>query len=305
MTPVPRTAVVHLVWGPAGLEVFDAFLASYSRHDAGSDHELVLLYNGVAGANALEPFRERAAGLAGREIVLDAPCLDLAAYRQAAARLEHERLCFVNSYSALATPGWLRLLEAPLNDPRVGAAGATGSYGSHLSYDLYQLGLPSRYGAAFPGRRITRDVMHELTGTRRPGAVEYGLYSLLMVLRRRRGSARFPVAHLRTNGVLIDRTLFTEVCTGPARTKWDTYKIESGPGSITARLRSLGRPPVVVDRHGVAREIAEWHLADAFFQADQADLLITDNQTQTYAAAASLQRAVLSATAWGPWARPG
>ena len=295
---------MHLVWQPAGLAPFEAFLASYARHDAGAEHELVLLYNGFAGPHELAPFRERAAGLHAREVVLDAPCLDLAAYRQAAAALAHPRLCFLNSYSELTTAGWLALLEAPLRDRRVGATGATASYASTLSLSLFHLGVRSAYGDAFESRRAAREVLHALTGARVPGAVEYWLYSLLTVVTERRGAARFPAAHLRTNGFLIDRALFTELCIGPLRTKRDTYRIESGPGSITSALRALGRAPILVDRHGVTREVADWHRGDVFLQGEQADLLVTDNQTRLYAAASASERAVLSATAWGPWARP-
>ena len=304
MSPPARTALVHLVWGPAGLVPFESFLDSYHRHDAGAEHELVLLYNCVGDAASLRPFRERAAGLAARELVLDAPCLDLAAYRQAAGRLEHERLCFVNSYSTPTTPGWLGLLEAPLADRRVGAAGATGSYGSHLSYALFQLGGRSPYGDALRSRRAAREVMHELSGTRVPGPLEHWLYTLSLLVRRRRGARRFPVPHLRTNGFAIERALFLALCRGALRAKWDAYRIESGPGSITARLRALNRPPVVVDRHGVVREVPAWHRADGFWQGAQEDLLIADNQTRSYADATPRQRAVLSALAWGPWARP-
>ncbi|HEX4345069.1 MAG TPA: hypothetical protein VHZ31_05860 [Solirubrobacteraceae bacterium] len=305
MSSPPRTAVVHLVWGPAGRDPFEAFLASYERHAAGAEHELVLLYNGFAGvAAALAPYRERAADLGAREIVLAAPCLDLDAYRQAAARLRHERICLVNSYSTVTASGWLALLEAPLMDPAVGAVGATGSYASHLSFELFQLGLPTRYGDAFESRRAAREVMHDLSGARRPVSWRHWLYVLAMAARKRRGSQRFPAPHLRTNGVLVERTLFAEICTGPARTKWDTHLLESGRGSMTARLRARGRPPVVIDRRGVARPIARWHEGDVFMQSGQQDLLIRDNQTDTYAQAGARERAVLSALAWGPWARP-
>jgi len=295
---------VHLVWRAAGLETYERFLESYVRHDAGSGHDLVLLFNGFDDEASLRPYRERAAGLAEREIVLGEPCLDLAAYQHAAATLAHERICVLNSYSELTSAGWLERLEAPLADDGVGACGATGAYGSHLSYELFQLGVPSAYGAAFEGRRSTRELLHELAGARVPGAAEYWLYALLTVVRERRRSTRFPDPHLRTNGLLMDRALFADVCRGSTRSKRDTYGIESGSGSITARLRALGRRPVVVDRHGAAFEVADWHRSDVFRQADQADLLIVDNQTRIYAAANARQRAALSAWSWGPWARP-
>lgn len=77
------------------------------------------------------------------------------------------------------------------------------------------------------------------------------------------------------------------------------------PGLYHRATALAAATPVVVDRHGVTREIPERHRGDVFLQADQSDLLITDNQTQTYAAASPRQREVLSASAWGPWARPG
>ena len=304
MAPCARTAVVHLVWGPAGLAPFETFLASYVRHGAGAEHDLVLLYNGFDSEAAREGHRARAADLAAREIVLDKPCLDLAAYATAALALDHERVCFVNSYSEIAVPGWLGLLEAALADPTAGAAGATGSWASHLSYNLFQLGVPSRYGRSFPGQRAARDAMHEITGTPLPSTPAYWLYTLAQVARHGRATGRFPAAHLRTNAFLIDRARFLAMDTAAAQTKWDTYLHESGPRSITARLRVAATPPVVVDARGAARRPGDWHRGDVFFQADQEDLLVLDNQTRSYTAATPAQREVLSAFAWGDAARP-
>jgi len=299
-----RIAVVHLVWQPAGLGPFDAFLRSYERHDSGCEHNLVLLFNGFDDRRSLEPFRERAANLRFGELVLDEHCLDLAAYARAASVLEHERLCFVNSYSEVATPGWLALLDAALGQAGAGAAGATGSWASHLSYSLFQLGMPGSYADAFDSRRAARTAMHELSQTPVPGARRNWLYTLATSPWRVRASSPFPSPHLRTNGFLMDRVLFGELCRGSARSKRATYALESGPASITALLQAAGQPPVVIDRRGAARFPADWHESDGFHQADQQDLLITDNQTRIYTGATAAQRRVLSAMAWGAKARP-
>jgi hypothetical protein len=299
-----RIAVVHLVWGPAGLAPFEAFLASYEQHDAGAEHDLVLLVNGVADAEVREQYRSRAADLAAGEIVLAKPVLDLAAYAEAARRLDHDRVCFLNSYSEIATAGWLGLLEAALADPAAGAAGASGSWASHLSYNQFQLGLPGPYAQAFAGRRAARESMHALSGTPVPGAARHWLYTLVQTVRHVPSTSRFPAPHLRTNAFLVDRARFLALRTAPAATKWDTYRLESGPRSITAQLRAAGTPPVVVDARGVARRPQEWDRGDVFFQAMQEDLLVTDNQTRSYASATPEQRAMLSAFAWGPAARP-
>ena len=62
---------------------------------------------------------------------------------------------------------------------------------------------------------------------------------------------------------------------------------------------------MVVDRHGTVFDAAEWHAADTFWQADQADLLVADNQTRTYQEGGPADREVLSRYAWGPRARLG
>lgn len=301
--PRARTAVVHLVRETNGFAPFEVFIASLERCDARLEHDLVLLFKGFAGTRSLRPYLERAAALRPTRVEVDDDGFDLTAYAAAASALEHERLCFVNSFSEALVPGWLALLDAALDDPEVGAAGATGSWASHLSYGLYQLGMPGEYARALPGRRAARVAMHELAGAPLPRGGAHWLYTLLQTARTARGAGRFPVAHLRTNAFVIERTRFLDVATR-TRTKWDAYRLESGPHSISARLRDVGTPPVVVDARGAVRAPADWHRADVFFQAGQEDLLVADNRTRSYASATPAQRAVLSAFAWGQKARP-
>jgi hypothetical protein len=300
-----RIALVHLVRSANGPAPFEAFLDSYTQFPAGTEHDLVLLFKGFDGPAQLRPYLERAADHRPAQLEVCDAGLDLTAYVRAAAMLEHERVCFVNSFSEILVPHWLGLLDAALDDPAVGAAGATGSWASHLSYNLFQLGVPGAYARAFAGRRAAREAMHEISGTRQPQAAPYWLFTLRETLRHMRGTGRFPAVHMRTNAFLVDRERFLDLAGSQLRTKWDTYRLESGPRSITAQLCDGGTPPVVVDAHGVARTPPDWHRGDVFFQAGQAQLLVADNQTRSYASATPAQRAVLSAFAWGTRARPG
>lgn len=302
-----RTAVVHLVRRVNGIAPFEAFLASYERRPAGLEHDLVLLFKGFDGDDTeLDPYLERAAIARPRRVEVPDDGFDLTAYIAAASALEHERLCFLNSFSEILVPGWLGLLDAALTSDRAaGAAGATGSWASHLSYGLYQAGLPGGpYAAAFESRRAARHAMHALSGSTLASAPADWLYNVVMTARHSVGMQRFPAYHLRTNAFLIDRALLRSLRTGRARTKWATYHLESGRRSITSQLIARGRAPVVVDRAGAARRPADWHAGEVFWQTEQQDLLVADNQTCRYAAATAAQRALLSAHAWGPRARP-
>ncbi|MDX6681938.1 MAG: hypothetical protein QOG94_1977 [Solirubrobacteraceae bacterium] len=300
-----RTALVHLVRHANGPEPFETFMASYERHPATLEHDLVLLFKGFGNASERAPYLERAAAHVPHVVEVSDDGFDLTAYFVAATTLEHERLCFLNSFSEILAAGWLGLLGAALDERGVGAAGATGSWNSHLSYRLYLLGLGGAYARSFPSRRAATVVMHELSATPVPGAVAGWLHTLQQTVLRSRGMTLFPAMHLRTNAVLVERALLLSLRSGRARTKWATYELESGRRSITRQLIARGRPPVMVDRHGVARAPPDWHLGDVFCQSRQQDLIVGDNQTRRYASATRDQRALLSAQAWGVHARPG
>jgi len=303
MATRPRTAVVHLVRHANGLAPYEAFMASYERLEPGLDHELVLLCKGFADADSLAPVLERAADHRPGLVQLPDDGFDLGAYLATAGVLEHERVCFVNSFSEVLATGWLGMLDAALADGRAGAAGATGSWASNLEFGLYLAGLPTAYSAALPGRRVAHAAMHELNGTT-PAPMSDWVYNVVKTAQYSPRTARFPAIHLRTNAFLVDRLLFGSLRIGRAATKWATYHLESGRRSITRQLIARGRPPVVVDRCGTSREPQNWHRGDVFWQAGQADLLVADKQTRSYASAPPHVRAILSGQAWGVHARP-
>jgi hypothetical protein len=303
MTNRVRTAVVHLVRHANGLKPFEAFLASYRRFDAGLEHDLVLLFKGFPDPRDADPYLDRAADVSPARRDVTDKGLDLTAYFAVARTLDYERLCFLNSFSEVVAPGWLALLDAALRDREVGAAGATGSWASHLSYDLLQLGFPGGYAEVFEDRRAVRRLMHDLSGATYRGDAAHWLLTLANAALHIPTMSGFPSVHLRTNAFLIDRQLFCSLKSGRTRAKLATYRLESGRRSITAQLRALGRPPVVVDRHGVARHGPDWPAGRVFWQADQEDLLVADNQTRTYASATTEQRHVLARYAWGLQAR--
>ena len=305
MAARPRTAVVHLVRHANGRAPFDAFMDSYERHGAGAGHDLVLLLKGFPDAAAAAPYRERAAAHAPRAIEVGDEGFDLTVYLEAAARLPHERVCFLNSFSEVLAGGWLGLLGAAMDaDARIGAAGATGSWGSQLGYGLWQMGLAGGYDDVFDDRRAARVAMHALEGAPPPRDVRHWVYNAALTAWGLGSTSLFPSIHLRTNAFLVDRALLLALGAGRARTKRATYRLESGRDSLTSRMRARGRPPVVVDRHGVARRAEAWPQADVFWQGDQRDLLVADNQTRKYAAATPEHRDVLSRYAWGLQARP-
>lgn len=305
MTVPARTAVVHLVRHANGLDPYETFLSSYRRFEAGADCDLVLLLKGFPAPRDADPYRERAAGLMAGSVLVPDTGYDLRAYVAAARTLPHARVCFLNSYSEILADGWLAQLERALDDPGVGAAGVTGSWGSQLSFSRWQVGLEDPYARAFGDVRHVRRAMDEMRGVPFAGDLAHWLAALMSLVRETPLMTAFPDPHLRTNAFLMDRTEFAGLRWGRLRTKRSSYRMESGRWSLTRQLHAHGRRTVVVDCHGIARDWPEWDAGAVFWQDDQQDLLVADNQTRRYADGKPEWRRILSGLAWGDRARPG
>lgn len=135
--PSSRVAIAYLARHAEGIAPLRRFVASYARHSPGIEHDLVVIYKGFGQTGSLESARSIFAPLPHVGIELADAGFDIGAYLAAAARLNHEYLCFVNTFTEVAAGGWLGHLYRSAASPGVGIAGATGSYESlHSSLKL-------------------------------------------------------------------------------------------------------------------------------------------------------------------------
>ncbi len=316
-------AVVHLVWGPLGPRPLREFLASYRRHEAGAEHELVVLLNNVPDPLPAE-FADELQGIEHRLLRTPEPVQDLAAYAHAADRLEHERLCFLNSYSEILAPKWLAMLDHALDQPRAGLVGATGSGARLHSAVLNAFLLPNPYRRVVPRRSVAREQMREIELELDAARASDGAATLAPELPRRTLSgsvlstlrsfrpmpeqllrfAPFPAQHVRTNAFMLERSTFARLRMRPLARKMDAYLLESGRASFTSQVRSMGLRTLVVARDGAFYDPPEWPAGRTFWQGDQQGLLVADNQTRSYANGSYDRRRLLSAFAWGPETDP-
>jgi hypothetical protein len=264
-------ALVYLAWAPLGPGPLRSFLRSYREHPSGEDHELVILLNGAgAGGSGEQEWAMLLAEMSGtqhRLLELERPLLDLAAYAEAARRLDQERLCFVNSYSTILLDGWLGLLARALAEPGVGLAGATGSWESQAEW--------------FRGR--VRHWPQQLAGLRAA----------------RRDYPRFPNPHLRSNAFIVQRSSLLEMGLEAVRDKRGAYVLESGRRSITRRVEEAGLSAVVVGRDSRVYDVEQWPASRTFRSGDQENLIVADNQTRDYQQASAMLRRRLARASWG------
>jgi hypothetical protein len=214
--------------------------------------------------------------------------------------------------------GWLAKLNAALDLPGVGQVGATGTWASMHSWVMNLIGLPSAYRGLFPARRVVRELLmeiqlerasggHRSASSGRPSAVSpwrLRLESLPRVLRELVEFEAFPTRNLRSNAFMITHAALRELRLPVIRNKMDAHVLESGRESITAQLERIGSSSLVVDRAGAVHRSEQWDRSRTFWQGDQEERLVADNQTLCYTDGDLARRRFLSTCAWGPYAEP-
>jgi hypothetical protein len=265
-------AVAHLVWAPLGAAPLRDFLSSYNAHSAGAEHELAIVLNGAGPEGPADP-GARAELIAELDwtdhtlIELRRPVFDLAAYGEAALALDHEHLCFLNSYCMVEADGWLGHLHAALVEPDVGVAAAGGSWESQAEWIR--------------------------------GPARYWPYQLAGLRRARRDYPRFPNPHVRTSSFMLARETALDLGLEDVHDKHSAYLLESGLRGITRRLEEQGRRAVVVGREGERYDVAQWPLSGTYRSRGQQNLLISDNRTRDWDRASRRLRRRLTHDAFG------
>lgn len=273
----PSLVVFHIVFKPFGLDAFASFLESYRRHEAGREHRLVLLFKGFTESDPIEDYQELLHGI--RHEILQVPDegLDIGTYRHAAHQVGAEYYCFFNSRSVLLGDDWLEKLYAKLKDARVGVVSASGSWQS-----LYS-DFPAHHEAS-------SETFSWLRSTLRRSPVNR--------LRHKLYYPPFPNVHIRTNAFLMSRSVWQGMRIPRMRSRVDTSRFESGAASLTRQIERMNLVPMLIGKDGVGYEPRDWSNSRIFWQFDQENLLIADNQTRRYAQAAAAERAFLNEIAW-------
>jgi hypothetical protein len=270
-----RTAVVHLICKANGLDAFRAFIDSYRRHEAGAEHDLVLLCKGFGSPVDFREYGHFLEGIAHTRLFVPDTGYDIGSYGRALQETEHERYCFLNSFSVIQADRWLAMMLACLSRPRVGLVGATGSYESTLE----NLRREIRSLRGFLRRRRFR--------------------AMIRLFKLRWEYPPFPNPTLRTNAFMARGGLLRELCPRQVKTKEDALYFESGHRSLTRQVLARGLDVLVVGRDGRGYSPGEWPASGTFRQGDQANLLVADNQTARYGEASSEERQWLARLAWG------
>jgi hypothetical protein len=277
-----KIAVIHLVWLPYGIEIFKNFIASYSLYSAGIDHQLIFLFNGVDDIISIKSYSNYANEKKIEfEILILEKGLDIEAYFFAAKNLSADLLFFINTNSALLSENWLKKMYDNIVKENVGMVSATGTLQSHSSSPF--MSMPFRY--QFSKKLKYNYRKYKLF-------IKSAIYWKVLF-------EGFPNPHLRTNAFMIWKNIFLEIKYKPITSKMRAYEFESGRNSITNQILHKKKKVLVVDKFGIGYEIKNWYGSKTFWENDQENLMISDNQTTKYINADETEKKLYTYLAWG------
>ena len=275
-----RIAVVHLIWLPYGIEIFKCFIDSYKKHEPGFNHSLYFIFNGMENEEDIKPYQKYADEL---NVVYNTLTLkkgqDIEAYYWAASQILCDYLFFLNSFSVIKSDLWLsKYVNAFKYD--TGIISATGSFQSH-------------YSLVFQNNKWRYEFSNSFSYNFR----KYKLF-LKAFFYWRFLFKPFPNPHIRTTAFLIRKDTFLFIKKPAMKSKMDAYSFESGRNSLTNQLLKRRLKTLLIDKDGNTYEPHEWNLSKIFWNANQENLIISDNQTRIYDSASSEKKTIMTLSAW-------
>lgn len=270
--------VAHLARASNGPEPFQNFLESYGRNDGGLKHELLVIFKGFNEGKEPVEYERFLVPYPHKSLFVPDHGFDVDAYFAASSGFDCGYFCFLNSFSILLDKDWLSKMYRAISEKDVGLVGATGSYESMYTDQT----------------EAYRNVIKPLS-----------FFSPLRLRVRcrlakwKRQFAMFPNYHVRTNGFMISAELMRKIKHKTFSTKFDAWRFESGKNGLTSQILNMNLRALIVGKDGRSYEKEDWFRSNTFWQGEQANLLVADNQTKTYMKSDLEEKRRLSRLAWG------
>lgn len=288
--------VVHLVRAQNGIEPFRCFLESYREKPGGIEHDLLIAFKGFGRPQDTAEYRKLLEPFRYTSIDISDEGFDITVYFAAVNRYsEHYRyFCFLNSYSVILDRDWLRKLYAYITRRDVGLVGATGSWLSNRTNAIAW--FCTLCGAT---RYLTDSTTVISKGSSSLWEkVISGINEIPTQVTHIVHFRKFPNYHIRTNAFMISSELMMSLKCPSLKTKMDAYKFESGRQGITMQILNIDKTVIVVGKDGIGYEKEDWDKSRTFWQFEQENLMVADNQTRDYQNGSIARRNYLTSKAW-------
>lgn len=289
--------VVYLARVGNPQQLLESFIHSYQSHTAGIDHEFLVVFKGFkSDSTELALSKQLLKNIEYTEFDISDDGLDITAYQKVLSNssFSHfERFCFFNSHSNICSNDWLLKLNLALDQKNVGLVGATGSFYSFFSDHINR--LPKLPILEFDTSQALLGSILKTATWSLAWLKQFFCYVLVYSIQ----FDRFPNPHLRTNGMMAKREVLAKVNFGDIKNKSDAYRFESGKNSLSKQILRMGLQVKVVGKNGQLFDINDWTVSHTFWQGNQSNLLISDNQTRNYDTLSIEEKKTLEQYAWG------
>lgn len=287
-----KICVVHLVRAHNGIEPFKCFLESYLENPSGIKHDLLVIFKGFERSSDKEPYVTLLAPIQYLSLDVTDIGFDINAYFAVANYYagQYKYFCFLNSFSTILCRDWLSKLYENISRSGVGLVGASGSWQSINRWGR----ILERRGMQFSGSSLSN-------GNKR-NRWELAKYMIVAIWRLFTFPIffhPFPNYHLRTNAFMLSSDLMIKIDLPTIKTKIDAYRFESGKNGLTRQILAMGFEVLVVGKDGVGYKSKLWNKSKTFWQSNQENLLVADNQTRSYQNGSHEERKYLKSMAWG------
>ena len=287
--------VVHLVRAQNGIVPLKNFLESYKQNSGGIEHDLLILFKGFERKKELQKYRLVLEPFKYKELHVPDEGFDITAYFAVPRSFDYKYYCFLNSFSVILDTEWLLKMYQHISRDGGGLVGATGSYQS-----LYVAADASQWNLLI--EKVIQKTKYPWLRRYWIGRLDWTLRHLINEWRFKSYFDPFPNYHIRSNAFMLRQEVIKKIGCPKIRNKMDAYRCESGKRSITKQVIGLGKNVLVVGKDGKAYEKEDWWKSNTFWQGDQENLLVSDNQTRTYAEGKLSEKKYSSHSAWGEFA---
>lgn len=271
----PKIGVVHLVRRHNDIIHFKNFIESYRKHDAGIDHELIILMVAFWGrSNAKKKVDEILGSIPHKKIFFLDWGFDIRPYSWVMRHVNCDYFLFLNSFSVLLTDSWFKKMYDNLIQPGVGIVGVGAN---NLSSErLWDSNLKKT-----PFWSFKKIIFWALR------------------LRGRLILPRFPNYYIRTNGFMISKKVADQIQMRLVLFKFQAFWFECGRNSLTRQIMKLGLKPLVIDNKGHGFEKESWHKSHTYGWAKQQGLIVSDNRTRLFESRSDTEKRAYEFLIWG------
>lgn len=285
--------VVYLVRYQNDLESFLHFLDSYQRNPAGVEHDFLVVFKGFSQSEDLGVYRKILKSFTYISYEISDEGFDLTAYFSAAKTFgnQYRFFCFMNSFSEILDKDWLLKLYQPALMQDVGIVGASASFQGHRKGSLLRLFKEVYIVSRNHFKLYAKKVFFKKLILSMVASYDYCRSQLKL--------GCFPNGHIRTNAFVISSSLMNLLSCPLLKEKLDAYKLEGGKGGISRQIISMRKRLILVGKDGRFYDEKDWYKSKTFWQSNQENLLVADNQTRDYQYGTLERRGVLSTGAWG------